>query len=118
MSILKKTVLASIGAFEITKAKAEKIIDEHIANKKTNLLFFGNYHNMNLEDYNWGMMEMLSDKDYMSASMIKDNYFLGVVLAKKYRYLRIAYNIFMYGLIVAVLAFAISYMIPQAVEVY
>ncbi|MDZ4722803.1 MAG: hypothetical protein SGI97_02695 [candidate division Zixibacteria bacterium] len=31
MSILKKTVLASIGAFEITKAKAEKIIDELIA---------------------------------------------------------------------------------------
>jgi predicted metal-dependent HD superfamily phosphohydrolase len=91
---------------------------DDIANKKTNLLFFGNYHNMNLEDYNWGMMEMLSDKDYMSASMIKDNYFLGVVLAKKYRYLRIAYNIFMFGLIVAVLVFAISYMIPQAVEVY
>ena len=91
---------------------------DDIANKKTNLLFFGNYHNMNLEDYNWGMMEMLSDKDYMSASMIKDNYFLGVVLAKKYRYLRIAYNIFMYGLIIAVLAFAVSYMIPQAVEVY
>lgn len=91
---------------------------DDIANKKTNLLFFGNYHNMNLEDYNWGMMEMLSDKDYMSASMIKDNYFLGVVLAKKYRYLRIAYNIFMFGLIASVLAFAISYMIPQAVEVY
>ena len=91
---------------------------DDIANKKTNLLFFGNYHNMNLEDYNWGMMEMLSDKDYMSSSMIKDNYFLGVVLAKKYRYLRIAYNIFMYGLVLAVLAFAISYMIPQAVEVY
>ncbi len=91
---------------------------DDIGNKKTNLLFFGNFHNMSLVDYNWGMIEMLSDKDYMSASMIKDNYFLGVVLAKKYRYLRIAYNIFMYGLIVAVLAFAISYMIPQAVEVY
>jgi predicted metal-dependent HD superfamily phosphohydrolase len=91
---------------------------DDIANKKTNLLFFGNFHNMSLDEYNWGMIEMLSDKDYMSASMIKDNYFLGVVLAKKYRYLRIAYNIFMYGLIVAVLAFAISYMIPQAVEVY
>jgi len=91
---------------------------EDIANKKTNLLFFGNFHNMSLDDYNWGMIEMLSDKDYMSASMIKDNYFLGVVLAKKYRYLRIAYNIFMFGLIASVLAFAISYMIPQAIDVY
>jgi hypothetical protein len=91
---------------------------DDIANKRTNLLFFGNFHNMSLSDYNWGMTEMLADKDYMSASMIKDNYFLGVVLAKKYRYLRIAYNIFMFGLIIAVLAFAISYMLPAATEVY
>ena len=91
---------------------------QDIANKKTNLLFFGNFHNMSLEDYNWGMTEMLEDKYYMNNSMIKDNYFLGVVLAKKYRYLRIAYNIFMYGLIVAILAFAIAFMLPQATEVY
>lgn len=30
MSVLKNTVLASIGAFQVTKAKAEKIIDELI----------------------------------------------------------------------------------------
>jgi len=30
MSILKNTVLASIGAFQVTKAKAEKIIDDLI----------------------------------------------------------------------------------------
>lgn len=91
---------------------------DDIASKKTNLLFFGNYHNMSLDDYNWGMTEMLGDKNYMNASMIKDQYFLGVVLAKKYKYLRIAYNIFMYGLIIAMLAFVISFMLPQATEVY
>jgi predicted metal-dependent HD superfamily phosphohydrolase len=91
---------------------------DDIAKKKTNLLFFGNFHNMSLEDYNWGMNEMLGDKYYMSNSMIKDNYFLGVVLAKKYRYLRIAYNIFMYGLILSIIAFAVSFMLPQATEVY
>ena len=91
---------------------------DDIAAKKTNLLFFGNFHNMSLNDYNWGMTEMLGDKDYMNASMIKDQYFLGVVLAKKYRYLRIAYNIFMFGLIAAVIAFAFSYLLPAATEVY
>lgn len=91
---------------------------DDIANKRTNLLFFGNYHNMSLEDYNWGMTELLADKYYMNASMIKDQYFLGVVLAKKYRYLRIAYNIFMYGLIVAMLAFVVSFLLPDAAEVY
>jgi predicted metal-dependent HD superfamily phosphohydrolase len=91
---------------------------EDIAAKRTNLLFFGNFHNMSLDDYNWGMTEMLNDKYYMNNSMIKDNYFLGVVLAKKYRYLRIAYNVFMFGLIIAILAFAITFAIPQAGEVY
>lgn len=91
---------------------------EDISQKRANLLFFGNFHGMSLQDYNWGMTEMLGDKEYMSNSMIKDNYFLGVVLAKKYRYLRIAYNIFMYGLILSVIAFAVSFLMPQATEVY
>jgi predicted metal-dependent HD superfamily phosphohydrolase len=91
---------------------------EDIANKKTNLLFFGNFHKMGLADYDWGMTEMLGDKNYLYSSMIKDNYFLGVVLAKKYRYLRIAYNIFMFGLIAAMLAFAIFFLLPEAGVVY
>ncbi len=91
---------------------------EDIANKKTNLLFFGNFHKMSLPDYDWGMTELLGDKNYLYSSMIKDNYFLGVVLAKKYRYLRIAYNIFMFGLILAMLAFTVAFLLPDATEVY
>jgi len=91
---------------------------DDISNKRANLLFFGNFHGMSLQDYNWGMTEMLGDKEYMNNSMIKDNYFLGVVLAKKYKYLRIAYNIFMYGLILSVIAFTVSFLLPQATEVY
>ena len=91
---------------------------EDIASKKANLLFFGNFHNMSLDDYNWGMTEMLNDKYYMNNSMIKDAYFLGIVLAKKYKYLRIAYNIFMYGLILAMLAFVVAFLLPSATEVY
>ena len=79
---------------------------EDIQNKQTNLLFFGNFHNMSLQDYDWAMKEMLNSRDYLYGSMIKDLYFLGVVLAKKYRLLRISYNIFMFGLIVTMLAYA------------
>jgi len=91
---------------------------EDIANKKTNLLFFGNFHKMGYADYDWAMTELLADKNYLYSSMIKDTYFLGIVLAKKYKYLRIAYNIFMYGLIIAILAFTISFLMPGATEVY
>jgi predicted metal-dependent HD superfamily phosphohydrolase len=82
--------------------------EEDIRSKRTNLLFFGNFYRMTMEEYQWGMNEMLKDREYLYNSMIKDIYYLGVVLARKYRFLRIAYTIFMYGLIISVVAFAIA----------
>jgi hypothetical protein len=55
------------------------------------------------------MNEMMYDKEYLYGSMIKDFYFLGQVLGKKYRYLRICYTIFMYGLIISVIAYAVAF---------
>jgi predicted metal-dependent HD superfamily phosphohydrolase len=82
--------------------------EEDIRQKKANLLFFGNFFNMDLKDYEWGMKEMMNDSDYLYDSMIKDIYYLGKVLAKKYHFLRISYNVFMFGLVLAVLAFGIA----------
>ena len=87
---------------------------EDIKNKKVNLLFFGNFYNMGLQDYDWAMKEMMSDREYLNSSMIKDIYFLGVVLARKYKYLRISYNIFMFGLILAIVAFGIAFVISES----
>lgn len=81
---------------------------EDIEKKKTNLLFFGNFHGMGLEEYRWGMQQMMQDADFLYGSMIQDIYHLGVVLGQKYRLLRIAYNIFMFGLIISVAAFIIA----------
>src|SRR3982751_6151110 len=85
-----------------------RFTEEDIRNKKANLLFFGNFFRMQLDDYQWAMNQLMKDGDYLYNSMIKDVYFLGVVLAKKYRFLRISYTIFMLGLIIAVIAFAMA----------
>lgn len=84
-----------------------------IKNKKTNLLFFGNFHGMNVEDYEWSMKQMMKDADYLYGSLIKDIYYLGKVLGKKYKFLRIAYNVFMFGFVIAVLSFVIVMMTPR-----
>lgn len=81
---------------------------EAIKQRKANLLFFGNFYNMNLDDFQWGVNEMLTDPEFLYSSMSRDLYFLGIVLAKKYRYLSTCYNIFMYGLIISMAAFAVS----------
>jgi predicted metal-dependent HD superfamily phosphohydrolase len=79
-----------------------------VDNKTVNLLFFGNFYKMTLDDYNYGMLKMMDDKEFLYGSLIKDLYSQGVVLGKKYRLLRIAYSVFMFGLIVSVIAFIIA----------
>ncbi|NNE26560.1 MAG: hypothetical protein HKN09_06935 [Saprospiraceae bacterium] len=78
-----------------------------IRGKKGNLLYFGNFHNMSLKEYEWGMLQMLSDQDFLYSTMIKDIYFLGVTLDKKYRMIRKSLFIFMVGLLTAVILFLI-----------
>ena len=85
-----------------------RFTEDEIRQKKTNLLFFGNFYKMQLDEYNWAMSEMLKDKEFIYGNMVKDVYYLGVVLARKYRYLRISYSIFMYGLVVSLIAFGIA----------
>lgn len=77
--------------------------------RRTNLLFFGNFHKMDLDDYIWGMEEMMKDNEFLYHSMMKDLYFLGKVLHKKYQYLRITYAVFMTGMVAAVIAFVYAF---------
>ncbi|MGN8068457.1 Pycsar system effector family protein [Mucilaginibacter sp. 22184] len=84
---------------------------DDIEKKTVNLLFFGNFYRMSLNDYSDGMVKMMDDKDFLYGSLIRDNYSQGVVLGKKYRLLRVSYNVFMFGLIISVLAFLISSLI-------
>lgn len=82
---------------------------EDVAEKKVNLLFFGNFHKMALPEFEEGINQVMNDKDYLYNSMSKDLYFLGKVLARKYLILRWTYTIFMVGIIISVIAFAVSY---------
>ncbi len=107
LTISVLTIIFSVIALRpnVTKGKFTR---KDIEEKNTNLLFFGNFHSMEREDYQWGMMEMINDSHYLYSSLIDDIYFLGKVLGKKYRYLRISYNTFMLGIIVSVVAFVIA----------
>ncbi|QDW25631.1 Pycsar system effector family protein [Pedobacter sp. KBS0701] len=82
---------------------------EDMDKKKVNLLFFGNFYKMSLPSYTDGMIKVMNDKDFLYGTLITDVYSQGVVLGRKYKLIRLAYNIFMFGLIAAVLAFVIAY---------
>ncbi len=89
------------------KFSSGKFTEEDIHNKKVNLLFFGNFYNMKMEDYEWAVKEMIADQNYLYSSMIRDQYSLGKAISQKYKLLRIAYTIFMVGLILSSILFAV-----------
>ncbi|MET4080337.1 HD superfamily phosphodiesterase [Pedobacter sp. UYP30] len=82
---------------------------EQLDTKKVNLIFFGNFYKMSLQRYREGMIDVMNDLDFLYGTLITDVYSQGVVLGKKYKLIRLAYNVFMYGLIVSVLCFVITY---------
>ena len=74
---------------------------------KSNLFFFGNFYNMNIQEYKEGMKVVISNEELLESSAISDLYYLGAALGKKYRLLRTCYTIFMIGMPVTVLGFAL-----------
>jgi len=79
-----------------------------ISDKKVNLLFFGNFYKMSYEDYSNGMQAMMNDREFLYGSLTKDVYSQGVVLGRKYKLLRMGYNIFMFGIVASVIAFVVA----------
>ena len=82
---------------------------KEIEEKKVNLLFFGNFYKMPMEEYIWAMKEMMKDRQYLYDTMIKDLYYLGIVLNRKYTLLRLTYTVFTIGIIASVVAFVVAF---------
>src|SRR4051812_5839480 len=78
------TIVISILATR-PKLNSGKFSSQDIINKKTNLLFFGNFHKATYEEYDTAMRKMMQDPDYLYGSLIKDIYQLGIVLGRKYK---------------------------------
>ncbi|MBK9099235.1 MAG: HD domain-containing protein [bacterium] len=107
------SLVTLVYAILVTRPKVTRglFTEDDIKEKKVNLLFFGNFHKMSLNDFKWAMKEMMKDKEFLYDNMIMDFYYLGQVLGQKYQKLRICYTFFMYGLIISVLAFAIAFIL-------
>lgn len=106
------TIVLSILATR-PKIPDGKFSQDQVDNKSVNLLYFGSFYGMPFETYNTAVKKLMDDSDFLYESMRKDLYWQGRTLGRKYRLLRMAYSIFMYGFIAAVIAFVISYLFHQ-----
>lgn len=109
ITLLSVNLLTIIFAILATRPQIPKGIftQQEIDDKKADLLFFGNFYKMSFHDYSQGMFKIMGDKQFLHTTLLLDIYNQGIVLGRKYRMLTFAYNVFMYGVILAVLAFFI-----------
>jgi predicted metal-dependent HD superfamily phosphohydrolase len=113
MGLLVATSLGSVVTAilsaqpDVTSFKWLRRSPQIAINRRVNLLFFGNFTKLRLDDFQNGMHELMRNKDLLYTNMVTDIYYLGEVLARKYRLLRVSYTIFMVGLILTALAFSI-----------
>lgn len=87
-----------------------------VMSKRINLLFFGNFYKSSVEEYEWAMNVMMHDKDYLYNTLVKDIHQLGVVLGRKYKLIRLAYSVFMVGILIAVLAFTLAVLLKSPAD--
>ncbi|MFK8103990.1 MAG: Pycsar system effector family protein [Saprospiraceae bacterium] len=102
-------LMSLIFAVLSIRPKVTKLNDQslELSEIKKNIVFFGNFVQLDLEQYEEAMDAMLRDGELMYGNMTRDLYYLGKVLDKKYRFLTTAYNIFMLGLAATVVSFLI-----------
>ncbi|WP_185269287.1 Pycsar system effector family protein [Chryseobacterium indologenes] len=110
--LLLSSVFTIVFAILSTKPNVTKttFTPQDIMNRKVNLLFFGNFQQMMFDDYHNAMRDLIKDRDYIYDSMVKDLYYLGKVLDRKYKLLSITYKIFMAGIIISVLSFGVAFL--------
>lgn len=91
---------------KVTRVNKRKMPKSEI---QKNIVFFGNFVNLELDEYEEAVDAMFRDSELIYGNMVRDLYFLGKVLDQKYRYLSLSYDVFMVGFIITVITFMVAH---------
>ena len=72
---------------------------EDLQHSKGNILFFGNFANLDKDQFTEGILELVQDRQVLYETMIHNIHDIGLVLKTKFALLKIAYNAFMAALV-------------------
>jgi hypothetical protein len=88
---------------------------KNVAGNKPNKLFFGYFTHMDEDEWVGSVLDELHADETVFRTMLHDIYQNGQVLQrKKYKYLAYAYKLFMTGLCLTVVTFALEHLLPLA----
>lgn len=108
--LLFTNVMTLVFAVLATRPSASEgnQLQDKASTKKSNMLYFGNFISLSVEDYMVSMFEIMDNYESIYKNLIRDIHAQGVILNKKYKLLRLSYNIFMYGIVGTVIGFLIA----------
>jgi len=92
-----------------TKPRIIRGAKNNAGDDEINILFFGDYARLSLPEYKKAMRDTYKSKTEVYDSLSRDIYYQGIVLKWKFKYINIAYNVFMYGFILTILAFILAF---------
>ncbi|KAA9324955.1 hypothetical protein F0P94_18750 [Adhaeribacter soli] len=76
---------------------------EDILTQPKSLLFFEDYYKIKLDEYEAAMDKLTANEIELKHALVRDLHGLGVSVARKYKFLRISYDVLMFGVILSVL---------------
>jgi len=74
-------------------------------------MFYGNFHQMEEEEYVDGMTELMYKGDELYKTIAKDTFHLGKTIDKKFKFLRKSFHVFLIGIVLSVTAFIACHML-------
>ena len=84
---------------------------EEVQDGNVSLMTFDDFYRMPEGEYEQAIEKIMSDRKFLYKTIKKDIFHLGLELSKRYRNIRISYDIFLVGLIVSVWMFATCYIV-------
>ena len=85
--------------------------NEEVQDGNVSLMTFDDFYRMPEGEYEQAIEKIMSDRKFLYKTIKKDIFHLGLELSKRYRNIRISYDIFLVGLIVSVWMFATCYIV-------
>ncbi|MEP0263042.1 Pycsar system effector family protein [Dokdonia sp.] len=105
--LILMTNLVSIG-YAVIATRPEK---EHGSRGTNNLMFYGNFHDMEEEDYVNQISNLMHQGDELYKTIAKDTFYLGKTINRKFKLLRSSFTIFLIGIILSVIAFLLCHLL-------
>jgi hypothetical protein len=106
--LLTVNVVVIFLAIYSMRATRAKLSGEELRAHDTNIFLFTNHAQFSLEEYSERMGQLVADPEQFRQRLVNHMYFVRKLLMERERALHRTYDVFIYGLALAILAFAIA----------